>query len=188
MAKQNDTLLGSLNGALGEGAEKLKETAKEVANKVKTAAEPAGQAVKAATKTAADAAKKTKVKAEKAGKELEEAVKTEEENVKKAAEHVVKEEKAAAKRGRKAVKTAEKQVKEAVKTATLSKNMKTKVIAQFDGVDIDVDAVYKKAEKAAQKACRDHAVKTLEVYINCNQKRAYYVVNGEGGDTYFVEL
>ena len=157
MTKQDENILGSLKGALDEGADRLKETAKDVKGKAKEASASAGKKVRAAGKTAKAVAAKTRKKAE-----------TPEEGAEAA--------KAPAKRGRKPAK------------GGVSKNLKSKVVFQFYGQIVDADEVLKKATKAAQKACPDQQIKSLEIYVNGHEGAAYYVVNGEGKSEYRIDL
>ena len=53
---------------------------------------------------------------------------------------------------------------------------------------MDADEVLKKATKAAQKACPDQQIKSLEIYVNGHEGAAYYVVNGEGKSEYRIDL
>lgn len=83
---------------------------------------------------------------------------------------------------------APKRTRKTVKTAGVSKNLKSKIVFQFYGNNVDADEVLKKATKAAQKACTDKQIKSLEVYINGHENAAYYVVNGEGKSEYRIDL
>ncbi|MDO4265152.1 MAG: DUF6465 family protein [Eubacteriales bacterium] len=188
MAKQSEPL-GNLRGSWAEGVDKIKDTAKDLGEKAKEAKDDAvkmakevkndtAKKAKALTKTGKNVVAKTRAKAEKAGEEVAADVK---EEVKKAEAVVEKLEKPVkAPRAKKAPK--------APKQASVARNLKTKLVFQFDGKDVDADAVMKKAEKAAQKVCKDKQVKSLEVYVNGHENAAYYVVNGEGGDDYRIEL
>lgn len=89
-----------------------------------------------------------------------------------------------------AAKTAETEQAEKTRTrhtSGLSKNLKSKVVFEFNGKQIDAGAVMKRAEKEAVKKC-PHQVKTLEVYVNGHENAAYYVINGEGSDDYRIDL
>ena len=83
---------------------------------------------------------------------------------------------------------APKRTRKTAKTAGVSKNLKSKIVFQFYGNNVDADEVLKKATKAAQKACTDKQIKSLEVYINGHENAAYYVVNGEGKSEYRIDL
>ena len=83
---------------------------------------------------------------------------------------------------------APKRTRKIAKTAGVSKNLKSKIVFQFYGNNVDADEVLKKATKAAQKACTDKQIKSLEVYINGHENAAYYVVNGEGKSEYRIDL
>ena len=159
MAKQDEKFLGSLKGKLEENADKIKETAKDVTDKAKEVSADAGKKVKAAGKTAKTVAAKAKEKAETKA-EAKAETKTE----------------------------APKRTRKTAKTAGVSKNLKSKIVFQFYGNNVDADEVLKKATKAAQKACTDKQIKSLEVYINGHENAAYYVVNGEGKSEYRIDL
>ena len=89
----------------------------------------------------------------------------------------------------KTAKKTEKQARPATKkTAAVSKNLRSRVIFQFYGHNVEADEVLKKAEKAAQKVCGDRVVKSLDVYINGHENRAYFVVNGEAKEEYRFDL
>lgn len=83
---------------------------------------------------------------------------------------------------------APKRTRKTAKTAGVSKNLKSKIVFQFYGNNVDADEVLKKATKAAQKAYTDKQIKSLEVYINGHENAAYYVVNGEGKSEYRIDL
>ena len=83
---------------------------------------------------------------------------------------------------------APKRTRKTAKTAGVSKNLKSKIVFQFYGNNVDADEVLQKATKAAQKACTDKQIKSLEVYINGHENAAYYVVNGEGKSEYRIDL
>lgn len=69
----------------------------------------------------------------------------------------------------------------------LSKNLKTRMVFEFDGKQIDAGAVMQLVEKEAVKKSASQ-IKTLEVYVNSYENAAYYVINGEGSDDYRIEL
>ena len=64
--------------------------------------------------------------------------------------------------------------------------MKTAVTLQIDGQDFDPVKVIADAQKAAEKIKKD--VKDVHVYINVNDKAAYFTVDGEGKPEYRVNL
>ncbi len=93
--------------------------------------------------------------------------------------------KAAAKaEGKAAVKTAKKAA--APKKSTEKTEPVSKLVFEFNGRQIDVAAVEKKAVAAAKKKKKD--LKSVEVYVVANQNAAYYVIDGEGKDDYRIEL
>lgn len=89
--------------------------------------------------------------------------------------------KAAAKAEGKTAKKAAAPKKSTEKTEPVSK-----LVFEFNGRQIDVAAVEKKAVAAAKKKKKD--LKSVEVYVVANQNAAYYVIDGEGKDDYRIEL
>lgn len=72
------------------------------------------------------------------------------------------------------------------KTAPAKTEVKTAVTLQIDGQDFDPAKVIADAQKAAEKIKKD--VKDVHVYINVNDKAAYFTVDGEGKPEYRVNL
>lgn len=130
-------------------------------------------------KKAAEAKKAVETEVKKVETEAPKAVAKVKEAVKQAAAAV---EKKVPKSEPKAKKAAEPK-----KTTAVSKNLKTKLVFQFNGNSVDADELLKKAQKAAAKKT-DKQIKTLEVYVNGHENAAYYVVNGEGSDDYRIDL
>ncbi len=62
--------------------------------------------------------------------------------------------------------------------------VKTTVTVEFGGKAVKAQDVLAKVKKAVGRS----AVKTLEIYMNVDEQKAYYVVNGEGGPDKYVEL
>ena len=106
-------------------------------------------------------------------------------HTKTAAVKAVKE--AAAEAKATAVKAQEKvvaEVKEVAKTAaktTTRKTCKTSVCVEMNGLSVAV-ADIQSAVKAAVKA------QGLKIYVNANEQAAYYTVDGQGGESYKVDL
>jgi CHASE3 domain sensor protein len=84
-------------------------------------------------------------------------------------------------------KSAEKAAPKTAKTKTAAKTTKTvksaveitptvKVFVEYQGKQMDMDAILKAVKAAAGKS-----VKTLEVYVKPEDGAAYYVVNGKDG-------
>ena len=88
-----------------------------------------------------------------------------------------------------AVKAQEKvvaEVKEVAKTAaktTTRKTCKTSVCVEMNGLSVAV-ADIQSAVKAAVKA----QGLELKIYVNANEQAAYYTVDGQGGESYKVDL
>ena len=83
-----------------------------------------------------------------------------------------------------AKKTEEK--KPAEKTAPAKAEVKTAVTLQIDGRDFNPAKIVADAQKAAEKIKKD--VKDVHIYINVNDKAAYFTVDGEGKPEYRVNL
>ena len=111
-------------------------------------------------------------------------------HTKTAAVKAVKE--AAAEAKATAVKAQEKvvaEVKEAAKTAaktTTRKTCKTSVCVEMNGLSVavaDIQSVVKAAVKAQGLEASE-----LKIYVNANEQAAYYTVDGQGGESYKVDL
>lgn len=80
-------------------------------------------------------------------------------------------------------------VKEAAKTAaktTTRKTCKTSVCVEMNGLSVAV-ADIQSAVKAAVKA-QGLEASELKIYVNANEQVAYYTVDGQGGESYKVDL
>ncbi len=76
-------------------------------------------------------------------------------------------------------------VKTAAKTAT-RKTCKTSVCVEMNGLSVAV-ADIQSAVKAAVKA-QGLEASELKIYVNANEQAAYYTVDGQGGESYKVDL
>ena len=76
----------------------------------------------------------------------------------------------------------------ATKKPAAKKNPKVLVTLQIYGNDVLVEDVVKRATKHFKKLRKDVEVKTLEVYVNIDERKAYYVVNKEQSDEFVVDL
>ena len=91
-----------------------------------------------------------------------------------------------------AVKAQEKvvaEVKEVAKTAaktTTRKTCKTSVCVEMNGLSVAV-ADIQSAVKAAVKA-QGLEASELNIYVNANEQAAYYTVDGQGGESYKIDL
>ena len=91
-----------------------------------------------------------------------------------------------------AVKAQEKvvaEVKEVAKTAaktTTRKTCKTSVCVEMNGLSVAV-ADIQSAVKAAVKA-QGLEASELKIYVNANEQAAYYTVDGQGGESYKIDL
>lgn len=116
---------------------------------------------------------------EKKAKEAEVAVKCAAKTVKKAEEKAVKTAKDAVKKAA----TEMNSTKQAAK-----KDAEVKVVVQHRGADFEVERLVEAAKAAwVEKGHRVSSIKTLEVYVNMDEKLFYPVINGEaqGGISIF---
>ena len=134
-----------------------------------------------------------------ADKKAEEAVKEVKAEVKSAAEKTGAAVKETAK---KAVKTAEKAVKTAAKATKAKKETVKKAVKEVaKNIDIKKFAettielpgfavTMSSIEEAIKKDIKDKGIegKEISVYVNVEQKAAYYTVDGQGSDDYRIDL
>ena len=86
-------------------------------------------------------------------------------------------------------KTVEKKSSDKVTKKPAAKiDPKVLVTLQIYGIDVLVEDVVKRATKHFKKLRKDVEVKTLEVYVNIDERKAYYVVNKEQSDEFVVDL
>lgn len=84
---------------------------------------------------------------------------------------------------------AEKKSTTAKKSTTVKKNdIKTNVVVEYDGKQIDSRDIIAAAKKAFTKANKNVVIKTLDIYVQPEENVAYYVVNGKGSEDYRVNL
>lgn len=62
------------------------------------------------------------------------------------------------------------------------------VVVEFGGRQIVAGDILAQAEKAYAESNPGTVIKTIELYISPEQNAAYYVVNGEGSDSFRIEL
>lgn len=183
MAKEDAKILESISGSADKLVVSAKEMSAKVADKAKTATEEAGTKLAAAAKTAKKAADETVAKAKKAADETSaRAKRAAKAPAKTAVKAPAKEEKKAARTAKKAAKKVEK------KAAALSKNLRTTLVLEVSGSQITTEEIQKLVQKEALKKCDSRAVKTLEIYLKPEERAAYYVVNGKGGDDYKINF
>ncbi|MBQ8921387.1 MAG: hypothetical protein IJ060_04405 [Oscillospiraceae bacterium] len=63
-----------------------------------------------------------------------------------------------------------------------------KTILQFDGKDIDVSTIAADALKTYKSVHKRKVVNEFVVYVKPEENAAYYTVNGEGDDSFKVDL
>lgn len=87
-----------------------------------------------------------------------------------------------------AEKVAESAKKEvaAAKATVKRKTCKTSVCVEMNGLSVAV-ADIQTAVKAAVKA-QGLEASELKIYVNANEQAAYYTIDGEGGESYKVDL
>ena len=124
-------------------------------------------------------------------KKVEEVVEETVEKAKTTAKRsAAKAKKAAVETTDKAKKTAAKAKKTVEETAakTLSRIAKVSYIMQYQGLESDLEIVAQRAEDAFLAAHPDTIIKSLELYVKPEEGLVYYVVNGEGSDSYKISL
>ena len=62
------------------------------------------------------------------------------------------------------------------------------VVVEFDGRQVKAKDVLEKAEEAYVQSHPETKIETIELYIVPEQKKAYYVVNGEASEDFRVEI
>ena len=136
------------------------------------------------------ARKTTAKKAPAAVKEVKAAAEAKIEEVKAETAKVVEEVKVESAKAAEEVKAAAKKapankapVKKAVKKAAVAT-----VTVEFAGRQMAITDIAAKAEAAFKAAHADAEVETIDVYVKPEEGVAYYVVNGQGGDDFKVEL
>ena len=77
--------------------------------------------------------------------------------------------------------------KAAAKKAAPAKAADASVFVEFGGKQVAMKSVLDLATKAYKKNHKDE-IKSIEIYVKPNESVAYYVVNGEGGDDFKIEL
>jgi len=83
----------------------------------------------------------------------------------------------------------EKKTTPAKKSATVKKNdIKTNVVVEYDGKQINSKDIIAAAKKAFTKSNKGVVIKTLDIYVQPEENVAYYVVNGHGSEEYQVSL
>ncbi len=93
----------------------------------------------------------------------------------------------------KAVKTAKAAAKtaKAKTTRTTSKTAKTAakaVFVEIDELKVNTDELVKKAEEEFKKQYPNTEIKDIKVYLNTNEKIAYYVVNETAEESFKIYL
>ena len=154
--------MAELKKAIVAKVAEVKDDIKKEAPKAAPAAEKKEAAPKAAAK---------KAPAKKAAEKKAPAKKAEAKPVEKKVEAKPVEKKAATKK--ETVKTAVKKVA-AKKTVA-----KESLAVQFAGKDYSTDAIMKLVKDSYKATKNKAAIKTLNVYVNTDDSRAYYVVNDE---------
>lgn len=82
---------------------------------------------------------------------------------------------------------AEKAVESSRKTAA-RKVAKTEVFVQAHGGEAGVDELVERAAAAFKAAHKRTKIEELKLYVNADERRAYYVVNGEGSADAYIEF
>lgn len=83
---------------------------------------------------------------------------------------------------------AEKGTKKVTEKKTTKKVVKSSVTIQIDGRDVSTDDLVKRAQKEFKKLRKGVEIKTLDVYVNIYESKAYYVVNKESAPEFCLEI
>ena len=78
--------------------------------------------------------------------------------------------------------------KKTTRKRTTKKTVKVSVNLEFQGGQHDITDVAKKAEQAFKESHPEVVIETLDVYCKPEEGVAYYVVNGEGSESFKVEI
>ena len=78
--------------------------------------------------------------------------------------------------------------KKTTRKRTTKKTVKVSVNLEFQGGQHDITDVAKKAEQAFKESHPEGVIETLDVYCKPEEGVAYYVVNGEGSESFKVEI
>lgn len=98
-------------------------------------------------------------------------------------------------------KTAKKTTKKAAEKTTATKTTTKRTtkkaaavtptyILQFSGKELSTNDIYENVKNTwvAQTEGKVEDIKTIEIYMKPEENRAYFVVNGESNENYFVTL
>ncbi len=177
---------------MARGKANAKEAVKKVEGKVEAAAEKAkvktAEVKKAATAKAAEkkaAVKATAKKASAKAAEKKEAVKATAKKASAKAAEKKAEVKTAAKKTSAKVAAKAKEAKAAVKKVV---GTSVKHVFEVEGVQVTTDAIYDRIVEAYKaEGHRAGNIKSVEIYYNFAERKAYYVRNGKPEDK-FVEF
>lgn len=78
--------------------------------------------------------------------------------------------------------------KPAAKKTAAKKEIKSSVTIQIEGRDVLTDDLVKRAQKEFKKLRKGVDIKSLEVYVNVHESKAYYVVNKESAPEFCLEI
>ncbi len=78
--------------------------------------------------------------------------------------------------------------KPVAKKPTTKKEIKSSVTVQIEGRDISTEDLLKRAQKEFKKLRKGVDIKTLEVYVNVYESKAYYVVNKESAPEFCLDI
>ena len=77
---------------------------------------------------------------------------------------------------------------ETVRQENVQEEIRKTVVVEFDGRQVKAKDVLEKAEEAYVQSHPETIIETIELYIVPEQKKAYYVVNGEASEDFRVEI
>lgn len=97
--------------------------------------------------------------------------------------------------GTKSAKTAETKTTAAKKSTTKRCTKKAAVVTpayilQYEGTELSTNDIYENVKAAWVEATQGKIedITSVEIYIKPAEHRAYYVINGESSENYFVEF
>ena len=94
----------------------------------------------------------------------------------------------AVKAAKSTVKTADSAKADAQKAAKAVSTARTEVYIQAHGGEASVDELTERAAAAFKAAHKRTKIEDMKLYVNSDERKAYYVVNGVGGPEDYVEF
>lgn len=83
------------------------------------------------------------------------------------------------------IKTEDKQL---VKPKTKVQRKTEELFVEINGIQINTKDVYEKAKEYFTEKYPKEKIKSIKIYINTNEKAAYYVINEKADEDFKIEL